>query len=77
MLTDTSITNRFDITPKGQQVHIAFGENEWDSSRHPCFRLESLDALLELQRKVWDHFVSGDIAAPKEADKPGEPDSGV
>lgn len=68
---------RFDITPKGQQVHIAFGpENDKGHPRHPCFRLESPEALLECQKRVWEHYERGDTAAPMMADKPGERDSG-
>ena len=68
---------RFDITPGGQQIHIAFGPNELKSSRHPCFRLESPEALLELRQRIYDHHVAGGAAAPQEADKPGEEDSGT
>lgn len=46
------------------------------SSRHPCFKLESPEALLELRQRIWDHHQKGGAAAPKEADKPGEADSG-
>ncbi|RFU29529.1 hypothetical protein B7463_g6809, partial [Scytalidium lignicola] len=67
----------FDITPGGQQIHIAFGLNEPKSSRHPCFKLESLQALLQLQKRIWDHHVAGGEAAPLEADKPGEDNSGA
>ena len=67
----------FDIGTSGQQVHIAFGPNELESSRHPCFKLESPQALLELQKKVYQHFEKGGKAAPKAADKPGEENSGM
>ena len=67
----------FDITPRGQQIHIAFGENELKSSRHPCFKVASPEALLELRRKVWEHFERKDEASPREADKPGEENSGM
>ncbi|RDL41633.1 Glyoxalase resistance protein dioxygenase [Venustampulla echinocandica] len=66
----------FDITPGGQQIHIAFGANELKSSRHPCFKLDSPKGLLELQQRVWSHHVSGKSGAPAEADKPGEESSG-
>jgi hypothetical protein len=68
-------TYRFDITPGGQQIHIAFGVND-DSLRHPCFRVESPEALVELQRKIWTHFEKKDAASPTEVDKPGEASSG-
>ncbi|KAG0647784.1 hypothetical protein D0Z07_6877 [Hyphodiscus hymeniophilus] len=67
----------FDITPHGQQVHVAFGENELKSSRHPCFRVESPEALLELRRRVWEHYQRKDGASPREADEPGAEDSGA
>ncbi|GAB7346965.1 hypothetical protein MBLNU459_g2018t1 [Dothideomycetes sp. NU459] len=66
----------FDITPKGQQVHIAFGPPNETHSRHPCFKVESPDALLKLQRRVYEHFQAGGEAAPKMADEPGT-DSGA
>jgi hypothetical protein len=68
---------RFDITPQGQQIHIAFGENELKSSRHPCFKVDSPDALLALRKRIWEHFERKDEASPREADKPGEDDSGT
>ncbi|KAH8660938.1 hypothetical protein BGZ60DRAFT_414307 [Tricladium varicosporioides] len=69
----------FDITPNGQQVHIAFGTNEnQKSTRHPCFKLESPEALLKLQSRIWEHFDSSEVKGkPMEADKPGERDSGA
>ena len=71
---------RFDIGDSGQQVHIAFDKsdigNNPKSSRHPCFKLESPQALLELRRKIWEHHQRGDEAAPQDADKPGDADSG-
>lgn len=69
--------SRFDITPNGQQVHIAFGTNELASTRHPCFKVGSPEALLELRKRVWEHFERKDEASPREADKPGEVDSGM
>ena len=67
----------FDITPQGQQVHIAFGQNESKSSRHPCFRVESLEALLQLRQRIWEHAERKDAASPLEADRPGEESSGM
>ncbi|KAE8383201.1 hypothetical protein BDV26DRAFT_251887 [Aspergillus bertholletiae] len=67
----------FDIAGGPQQVHIAFGVNEsLTSSRHPCFKIASLDDLQKLQHRIWDHHVRGGRAAPMEADKPGEAISG-
>ncbi|TID19049.1 putative glyoxalase family protein [Venturia nashicola] len=67
----------FDITPGGQQVHIAFGENDLKSRRHPCFKVASPEALLKLRRQIWEHFEKADKASPQEADKPGEEGSGA
>ncbi|KAK5046499.1 hypothetical protein LTR84_008302 [Exophiala bonariae] len=71
----------FDIADSGQQVHVAF-EKESDlvsakSSRHPCFKLSDGQALLELRRKVYEHFERGGESAPVAADKPGAEDSGA
>lgn len=70
----------FDIGNSGQQVHIAFGKPEdflTVSSRHPCFRLGSVQDLEALRQKIWDHYRRGGEAAPKEADTPGEKNSGA
>ena len=67
----------FDIADSGQQVHIAFGPDEAKSSRHPCFRIGSPDALLELRQRIWEHHEKGGDAAPLEADRPGEENSGM
>jgi len=74
---DLRATLRFDITPNGQQVHIAFGPDSEESSRHPCFRVESQEALLKLQKRVFEHFEAGGKGAPKAADKPGAENSGM
>ncbi|KAJ9605718.1 hypothetical protein H2200_009567 [Cladophialophora chaetospira] len=69
----------FDIGSSGQQIHVAFGvpsDFEKLSRRHPCFKLGSPDALLELRQRIWDHFERGGDAAPKEADRPGAANSG-
>lgn len=71
---------RFDITPQGQQIHISDSASplEPKSSRHPCFRVASPEALIELQKKIWTFYESEEAgeARPREADKPGEVDSG-
>jgi hypothetical protein len=70
----------FDIGTSGQQVHVAIGKLEdfaHSSSRHPCFRVESVEALAELQGRVWEHFEKGGEAAPLEADRPGAKNSGA
>lgn len=68
---------RFDISDSGQQIHIAFGPSGPKSSRHPCFRIASPDALLELRRRVWEHHLKGGDSAPQEADQPGAENSGM
>lgn len=64
-----------------QQIHIAFPRDDAelalaDARRHPCFKLASPEALQQLQARIHDHHVRGDQSAPKEADKPGEMNSG-
>jgi hypothetical protein len=66
----------FDIGSSGQQVHIAFGENDV-SSRHPCFKIGSGEDLLKLHRRVWEHYERGGGGAPRACDKPGEENSGM
>ncbi|KAK5091535.1 hypothetical protein LTR05_001720 [Lithohypha guttulata] len=66
----------FDIGSSGQQVHIASGPTEAESPRHPCFKLESPEKLMELQRRIWEHFERGDEASPRAADQPGMENSG-
>ncbi|KAJ6093561.1 hypothetical protein N7486_008850 [Penicillium sp. IBT 16267x] len=68
----------FNITTEedSQKVHIAFGKNEPGSSRHPCFKVESPQKMLELQQRIYDHYVRGDSSAPQAADKPGDSNSG-
>lgn len=56
-------------------MHIAFGEND-HSRRHPCFKLVSSEALIELKTRIWTHFESGGDGKPQEADQPGEESSG-
>jgi catechol 2,3-dioxygenase-like lactoylglutathione lyase family enzyme len=67
----------FDIGDSGQQIHIAPGENEAKSSRHPCFKLGSPEQLIELRARIWAHFERGGEAAPLEADQPGNTNSGM
>ena len=67
----------FDIGNSGQQVHIAFGTEEIQSPRHPCFKIESPEALLQLQRKVFEHYEKQTPSSPLTADKPGEANSGM
>ena len=72
--------NRFDITPAGQQIHISSKPappNDHTASRHPCFKLSSPEALLEIQGRVFKHFEAKSEGAPMAADKPGEVDSGM
>lgn len=70
--------SRFEIQPGGQQIHISFGPpNDPSASRHPCFKLQSPEALAQLQRKIWEHAEQGGGGAPMKADKPGETNSGA
>ena len=68
----------FDMGTSGQQVHVAEKPEDFsrNSSHHPCFRLGSVEDLVTLRQRIWEHFERGGEAAPKEADKPGEKDSG-
>ena len=68
--------SRFDITPNGQQIHIAFGPPEPHSSRHPCFKLENAEKLEELKERIWSHFQKGGSAAALQTDEPGKGASG-
>ncbi|KAJ4993930.1 hypothetical protein SVAN01_00407 [Stagonosporopsis vannaccii] len=70
----------FDIGTSGQQVHIAIGtptDFSAQSSRHPCFRVGSAEELRALQERIWRHFEAGGEGAPREADAPGEENSGA
>ncbi|KAF1966804.1 hypothetical protein BU23DRAFT_559948 [Bimuria novae-zelandiae CBS 107.79] len=70
----------FDIGDSGQQVHIAFGKPEdfsHTSSRHPCFKVGSMEDLQRLQGRIWEHFERGGEDAPRAADRPGEKNSGA
>jgi len=67
----------FDITPGGQQIHIAIGPVEVESARHPCFKLETEEKLWQMQARIYEHFKSTTREGkPREADKPGEENSG-
>jgi hypothetical protein len=57
-------------------VHITFGTTDPNSSRHPCFKLDSREELEEIKTSIYDHHLRGGPAAPMAADKPGEMDSG-
>lgn len=70
----------FDIGDSGQQVHIAFGKSSdfegAQSSRHPCFKLSDGEGLLDMRRRIFEHFTRGGESAPQAADRPGEEASG-
>lgn len=69
--------NRFDITPNGQQIHIAVDvSNDTNARRHPCFKVDSMEDLNMLRARVYDHYVRAQESSPLEADKPGNQDSG-
>lgn len=63
----------FNIGDSGQQVHISCNSNanEPTASRHPCFRIGSVEKLVELQQRIWEHFERGGEGAPVEADRVG------
>ncbi|KAF3018141.1 hypothetical protein E8E14_009519 [Neopestalotiopsis sp. 37M] len=61
----------------GQQIHISIQKHDRDtteprSSRHPCFRLGSREALVALQRRILAHAERGGVDAPLECDAVGE-----
>ncbi|ORX39698.1 hypothetical protein BD324DRAFT_648329 [Kockovaella imperatae] len=64
-----------------QQIHVAFEKDpthhSTQSSRHPCFQLSSPEALLALQKRIWEHHKSGSQAAALECDEPGKENSGA
>ena len=72
----------FDIGTSGQQIHVAFGrDTDFEavaakSSRHPCFKVGSPEALLQLQERMFKHFKDGGDSAPRECDEPGKENSG-
>ncbi|KAM0808827.1 hypothetical protein AB5N19_09170 [Seiridium cardinale] len=67
----------FDVGSSGQQVHISYQKHDQDitvpnSSRHPCFKLGSPDALNALQRRILKHLEQGGKDAPMACDAMGE-----
>lgn len=67
----------FDIGSSGQQVHISLAKHSndtarADSSRHPCFKVGSPEALFELQERIYAHWQRGGDDAPLAADAVGE-----
>ncbi|KAK4704227.1 hypothetical protein P7C70_g1978, partial [Phenoliferia sp. Uapishka_3] len=72
----------FDITPGGQQIHLAYdyptsSTLSQPSRRHPCFKVGSPELLRQLQEKVWAHHQKGVASSPKTCDQPGEENSGA
>jgi hypothetical protein len=68
---------RFNIGSSGQQIHITDHiAADPESTRHPCFKINSREELEQLKKSIYDHHVRGGPAAPLTADKPGEVDSG-
>lgn len=59
------------------QIHVSFGPVDTESRSHPCFSLPSLDALLTLQRRIYDHHVAEGPASAQQADRPGDENSGA
>ncbi|KAJ5392118.1 hypothetical protein N7509_007608 [Penicillium cosmopolitanum] len=67
----------FNIGSSGQQIHITdHNAEDPNSTRHPCFKINSREELEALKKSIYDHHVRGGPAAPLTADKPGEVDSG-
>lgn len=69
----------FDIGSSGQQVHISLPKHDndtarTDSSRHPCFKVGSPEALLALQERIYAHWQRGGEDAPLTADAVGKTD---
>ncbi|KAG9243653.1 Glyoxalase/Bleomycin resistance protein/Dihydroxybiphenyl dioxygenase [Calycina marina] len=65
----------FDILPGGQQIHISSRPtkpNAPDGTHHPCFKVESPEALLNLQGKIYESFERGGDHKPMTVDAPGE-----
>ncbi|KAJ8100837.1 putative glyoxalase family protein [Lipomyces tetrasporus] len=62
--------------PGGQQIHVGFGTNDPTSTRHPCFKLSTIEELEAMKKRIYEHHVRGGPAAPMAADQPGEMDSG-
>lgn len=67
----------FDIGNSGQQVHISYLKHDKDitvpnSSRHPCFKVGSPEALVALQKRILKHLEDGGKDAPMACDSVGE-----
>ncbi len=71
--------------PNGQQIHIShpktllpnsLTDTMADSARHPCFKINTAEDLLELQKKIWNHHRAGKESSPVMADEPGATNSG-
>ncbi|OCF59199.1 hypothetical protein L486_03701 [Kwoniella mangroviensis CBS 10435] len=71
----------FRIGDGPQQIHVAFENISPDSkvisSRHPCFQISSPEALLSLQKRIYEHKQSGAESSALECDQPGEENSGA
>jgi len=66
----------------GQQVHISHPKDakfpiDPISSRHPCFKVGSLEKLNELRERIYQAKLDGGPSAPMDADPPGMVDSGA
>jgi hypothetical protein len=71
--------------PNGQQIHISHPKSVLpnsvtdtlpDSGRHPCFKINTAEDLLALQKKIWTHHREGKESSCVMADEPGEKNSG-
>ncbi|KZT59598.1 putative glyoxalase family protein [Calocera cornea HHB12733] len=66
----------------GQQLHVSHPKDatfpiDPISSRHPCFKVLSMELLNELRERIWAFKQEGKASAPLDADAPGMVDSGA
>lgn len=67
--------------PLTLQIHVATAKPTEPpahlSNRHPCFQLPSAEALLELQKRIFEHSKGDSKAKAMECDEPGKENSGA
>ncbi|EJU00377.1 glyoxalase family protein, partial [Dacryopinax primogenitus] len=66
----------------GQQIHISHPKDpkfpiDPISSRHPCFKVGSLEKLNGLKERIYRDKLEGKASSPLDADEPGMRDSGA
>ncbi|RSH80580.1 uncharacterized protein EHS24_009162 [Apiotrichum porosum] len=67
----------FSVGTTGQQVHISFGPVDTAGRNHPCFSLKTPEALLALQKRIFEHKATGVLGAATDCDAPGAENSGA